>query len=200
MSLLPEQQRALSYARRRGTEAPLHEIRDRLSGTFSAFESLVEAIPSDLAREQRSASAWCIQEVVDHLVESDRRAAEQLSSLLAGDDVAEPIPAGLQSPDPLHLAWPQLLDRFRGVHRDLLDALSRASDATPLLAQAPVEMVVKCARPDGGLEPVHWVQHFDWKAFAILIHAHNREHIAQVQRILDVVPSGGAGPADPATG
>lgn len=40
------------------------------------------------------------------------------------------------------------------------------SDATPLEARAPVVMVVECARPDGSLEPVHWVEPFAWKAFA----------------------------------
>jgi len=51
-------------------------------------------------------------------------------------------------------------------------------------------MVVKCARPDGALEPVSWLERFDWKAFSVLLHAHNREHIAQVERILNAPPPG----------
>ena len=50
-------------------------------------------------------------------------------------------------------------------------------------------MVVKCAGSDGTLAPVSWVERFDWKAYSILLHAHNREHIAQVQRILSAPDS-----------
>jgi hypothetical protein len=56
-------------------------------------------------------------------------------------------------------------------------------------------MVIKRARPDGSFEPVHWVERFDWKAFAVLIHAHNREHVDQVERILAAVAPG-EGPAE----
>ena len=42
---------------------------------------------------------------------------------------------------------------------------------------------------DGTLAPVSWVERFDWKSYSILLHAHNREHIAQVQRILSAPDS-----------
>lgn len=185
MSLLPEQMRALAYARKRGTDAPLHDIVVRVSGTFSEFEVLVDGVPPEVARAHCSVSGWCIQEVVDHLVESDRFATEQLATLLAGRDVVDPIPASLQSSDPLSLPWPTVLQHFRTVHENILDVLGRAADSSPLTAKAAVQMVVKCAGPNGQAEPVSWVERFDWKAFAILLHAHNREHIAQVHRILN---------------
>jgi len=97
---LPEQNRALVYARKRGTDAPLSEIGSRVAATYSEREALVAGIPSHLAREHRSASGWCIQEVVDHLVQSDRPASRQLGLLLEGRDVDEPIPASLQSASP----------------------------------------------------------------------------------------------------
>jgi hypothetical protein len=184
MSLRPEQLRALAYARKRGTEAPVQAIRTRVTGTYAEFEALVAPIPAAVAREHRGTSAWSVQEVVDHLIESDRPAARQLAELLAGRDVAEPIPASLQSADPLAPDWQALVQRFRTVHENVRDLLAAATDEVPLTATAPVQLVVKCARPDGTFEPVSWVERFDWKAFAILLHAHNREHIAQVQRIL----------------
>ena len=190
MGLLQEQMRALAYARKRGTDAPVHDIIARVSGTFSEFESLSDSVQPDVAREHRSVSGWSIQEVVDHLAESDRQGAEQLAALVAGHDVAEPIPASLQSTDPLALPWAILRQQFRTVHENILDILNHATDATPQGAKAAVQMVVKCAMPDGRLEPVSWVERFDWKAFAILIHAHNREHIAQVHRILNAPSEG----------
>lgn len=184
MNLRPEQLRALAYARKRGTDAPLHDIRMRVSGTYADFEAIVDGLSAEVARQHHPTSGWCIQEVVDHLVESERRATEQLAALLAGHDVETPIPAGLQSADPHAHGWPELVQQLRTVHENVVDLLSRASDGHPLTARGAVEMVVKCARPDGTLEPVTWVERFDWKAYAILLHAHNREHIGQVQRIL----------------
>lgn len=184
MNLRPEQERALAYARRRGTEAPVAEIVSRLAATYADFETLLEPIPATTARTRPSPSSWCVQEIVDHLVVSDQAALDQLGQLLAGESPGEPIPAGLQSPQPLAREWPRLAADFRLLHQWILDLLGSASDDVPLLAEAPVEMVVKCTDPDGGTSPVHWLQTFDWKAYAILVHAHNREHIAQVQRAL----------------
>lgn len=184
MTLYPEQERALAYARRRGTEAPLAGIRERVAASYALFEERVAEIPAELARRRPAPGAWSVQEVVDHLVESDAPATGQLESLLAGRDVDEPIPAGLQSSDPLALDWDELRTRFREVHRTVLERLDGASDDLPQEASAPVVMVVKHARPDGSLEPVHWIERFDWKAFSILIHAHNREHLDQVERAL----------------
>lgn len=193
MPLLPEQLRVLAYARKRGTDAPLDGIRTRVAGTFAEFEALVETIPPETAREHRSTSVWSVQEVVDHLIVSERPAVQQLAKLLAGEDDDQPIPAGLQSADPFALDWPVLRQEFRTVHENLRDLLARASDDVSLTATAPVQLVVKCARPDGTLEPVTWVERLDWKAYAILLlHAHNREHIAQVQRILNAPPTGKA--------
>jgi hypothetical protein len=184
MNLRPEQERALAYARRRGTDAPLAEIVSRLAATYADFEALLEPIPAATARTRPAPGSWCVQEIVDHLLVSDQAALEQLQQLLAGESPNEPIPAGFQSPRPLVREWPGLVADFRLLHQRVLDLLGSASDDVPLLAQAPVEMVVKCADPDGGTSPVHWLETFDWKAFAILVHAHNREHIAQVQRAL----------------
>lgn len=193
MTLLPEQTRALGYARRRGTEASLASIRERVTGTFAEIESLVESLPPLIARQHRESSAWSIQEVVDHLVESDRLAVGQLARLLAGQSEDMAIPAGLQSRNPLGGDWSSLLAAFRSVHQDIVALLAAATDETPLAATAAVQMVVKCIGPDGALRPVSWTERFDWKAFSVLLHAHNREHIAQIQRILHAPPAPGSG-------
>jgi DinB superfamily len=197
MNLRPEQERALSYARRRGTEAPLDEIRSRVASTFSEFEALVAPLPPDVARTRPSPSAWSVQEVIDHLVVSDTLALDQLTQLLRNESSDTPIPASLQSPHPLDTEWPSLLSKFTPLHQQILAVLYGASDGIPLSATAPVEMVVKCTSDDGQIAPVHWIQRFDWKAFAILLHAHNREHIAQVQRTLGSLADHGKGGEPP---
>jgi hypothetical protein len=184
LSLLPEQQRALEYVRRRGTEASVDSIRSRVAATYSEIEAIAEGVPAERARRRPAPSSWSVHEVVDHLIESDRPAVDQLAELLAGRSVGAPIPASLQSPQPSSTDWPALLDQFRAVHQRILALLDAATDDIPLTGTAPVEMVVKCAASDGTLQPVHWIERFDWKAYAILLHAHSREHIGQIERIL----------------
>ena len=183
----PEQVRALDYARRRGTEGTLHEIRERVRGTYAAVEALVDSVPADLAARRPAVGAWSVHEVTDHLVESDRPAAEQLRRLLAGDSVDEPIPASLLSTDPHARSWDALRRELRDVHATLLALLDAADETASLEPTSTVVMVVRCADADGVLRPVHWLQRFDWKAFAILVHAHNREHLGQMQRTLAAV-------------
>jgi len=189
MSLRPEQEQALAYVRKRGTESSLADIESRVAGTFAAIEAAVANIPPAVARQRPRPSAWSVQEIVDHLTVSDRLAVAQLAGLLAGSSSDEPIPAGLQSVAPLKIAWDDLQAEFRRVHQAILDLLASASDEIDLQATTVVEMVVKCANEDGTLDTVHWLQPFDWKAFAILLHAHNREHLAQVQRTLSSLSS-----------
>lgn len=182
--LLPEQARALAYVRKRGTDSPLSEIGERVAGTYAEIEALVEPLSPAQAGRQSAASDWTVHEVVTHLILSDGPAIEQLKTLLSGHDVVEAIPANLQAPEPFAVAWPAVLQEFRGVHRRITDLLAGAADEVPLAATAPVRMVVKCAGPDGVVRPVEWEERFDWKAFSILLHAHSREHIAQIRRIL----------------
>ncbi len=184
MSSYPEQERALTYLRRRGTEAPLAAIRERVAETYREIEAAASGIDEARAAARPPSGGWCVMEVVDHLTLTDRAAAEQLRVLLAGQSSPEAVPAGLLSPDPFAMPWPTLLGEFRRVHRELLAILDGASEHASLVPKAKIEMVVKHQRPDGTLEPIHWFEHFDWKAFAITFHAHNREHLAQIGRIL----------------
>ena len=184
MDRKPEQRQALDYVRRKGTEAPAADVRQRLAIAFREIEALLEAVPAELTGRRPEPAAWSVHEVVDHLVESHRPAAHQLDQLLAGVSPADPIPAGLLSPEPFHRDWATVTAELRTVHRALCSLLEGVGDDTPAEARAPVAMVVRCATPDGGSEPVHWIESFPWKAFALLVAVHTREHTGQIQRIL----------------
>lgn len=190
--LRPEQEAALAYARTRGTEAPVSSITERLARTFGELDALLDTVPAEIATRRPASGGWSVREVADHLVVSHRRAVGELRELLAGRAPAgEPIPAGLQSEDPESTPWRELADELARVHASFLDAVATTSDDTPLEARAPVVMVVQCARPDGTHEPVHWVQDFDWKAFAILFRMHAHQHLGQIRRVLAEVGAGG---------
>lgn len=189
-SLRPEQQAALDYARARGTEAPVGSIAERLARTFGELDALLAEVPPEVAA-RKPAGGWSVHEVADHLVVSHRLAVGQLLELLAGRAPAGgPIPAGLQSEAPDAIPWRELAGELSRVHATFLQAVQAAPDETPLESRAPVVMVVPCARPDGTHEPVHWVQHFDWKAFAILFRMHAHQHLGQARRVLAEVGAG----------
>lgn len=187
MKLRPEQQQAVDYARRAGTEKPLDSIRSRMKATFAEMEAALAQVDEEAARRRPAPDAWSVQEVADHLVESHRPAVSELETMIGGSSPdGEPIPAGLQSADPMAPPWAETRAALAKVHADLLAALDRVGDDTPLSARAKIVMVVKCADDDGELRPVHWVQAFDWKAYAIFLRAHTLEHLKQVRRILGI--------------
>ncbi|HEX7184074.1 MAG TPA: DinB family protein [Thermoanaerobaculia bacterium] len=189
-TLRPEQETALRYALEKGTKAPVADIRAKTAATFSKLETLLASLPEEVVRVRPALDRWCVQEIVDHLLESHRPAVDDLRTLLRGERPARgPIPASLLSADPLGQPWPDLLRRFGEVLRELLAVLDTASDDTPLEARAPVVMVVKVQEPDGRMVPVQWVEDFDWKASAILVRAHTLEHIGQIERTLAAVQS-----------
>ena len=184
MELRPEQQQAIDYAWRAGSEKPLDSIRSRIVATFAEMEAELAEVEEEAARRKPAEGIWSVQEVVDHLVESHRPAVRELESMIAGRSPdGEPIPAGIQSADPMAPPSVETQAALAKVHADLLAALDHASDDTPLSARAKIVMVVKCADDDGALRPVHWVQAFDWKAYAIFLRAHTLEHLRQVRRI-----------------
>ena len=183
-SLRPEQQTAIDYARRAGTEAAVEDIRSKMATTFAALEAWLDEIPVAAVLRKPSPDSWSIHEVVDHLVESHRPAVGELETLVRGESLdSDPIPAGLQSEKPFETPWPEMVERLRRVHADLLVAVARTDEDTPLHATVPVAMVVKCQQEDGSMRPVHWQESFDWKAYAILLRAHTLEHANQIRRL-----------------
>lgn len=181
--LAPEQQKALAYLHKRGTEEPMAVVRDRVGRAFAAIEAVLAGIGETAARKRPAPGKWCAQEVVDHLIESHRPATFQLEALIAGRrPEGGAIPASLLSADAMEKSWAGLVAELHGVHRRFLAVLEQASDTSDLGVTAPVLMVVKIATPDGGLEAREWVHELDFKAYAVALAAHTREHQAQIER------------------
>lgn len=183
MTLKPEQQRAMSYLRRKGTEATPESLRQRVATALRAMEEEIEKIDADTARRPAEEGRWSIHEIVNHLIESHRPAVDQLEAILAGCGAGAAIPAGLQSADPMALTWDSAVAELKRVHADFLHVLARGTPETSLASRAPVAMVIKVQDGERPAQPVEWLEELDWKAYAVGISAHTREHQAQISRI-----------------
>jgi hypothetical protein len=185
MTLRPEQEQVLRYAREKGTEAPAAELRRRTAATFARLEALLAGIPPEQTRLRPFPGKWCVHEVVDHLIATNRPAVEEVRGLIRGQRPAgNPIPAGLQSSDPMGRPWPDLVQELQQVHADFLAAFDGAPGEDPGVARAPVVMVVKAAEPDGSTVPIEWIEELDWKAYTAVFRAHTIEHQRQIERTL----------------
>jgi hypothetical protein len=181
----PEQARARQYLRERGTLAPVQRIREHVQAAFSAFEAAVAGVDGDEARRRPIAGEWTVHEVVDHLVETDRPSVVELGDLLRGESPGgPPIPAGLQSPDPLARGWDALVAELKALHGQALDMLGRARDDLAADARAPLVMVINVKGTDGVERPLEWIEPLDWKAYAIVFRLHTMDHLNQVRKIL----------------
>jgi hypothetical protein len=181
----PEQVRALAYLKRKGTDAPIELLRQRIADAFADFETMIASVPPSLHRQSPAPNRWSAQEVVDHLIESHRPAVEQLELLLKGlTPETGAVPASLQSTDPLSRNWDELVAELKHIHASLISLLEDASDSCSLEVRVPVTMVIKVGEPDEKQDSVQWEEQLDWKAFAQTLRVHTIEHRSQIERTL----------------
>jgi len=181
----PEQERARTYLRDRGTLAPAAQVAAQVAEAFHTLESALEAASAEAARTRPLPGEWSVQEIADHLLVTNRASVDELRALVEGRSPGTgPIPAGLQSPDPFARPWPELLRELRAVDAEFTGLLASASDATPLEGRAEVVMVVNVKGADGAVAPLEWVEAFDWKAYGMVNRLHAIDHLHQARRVL----------------
>jgi len=180
-----EQVRMREYLRDKGDGLPLAEIRGRVAGAFGTMEALLAPVSAARAAGRPLPGEWSIHEVVDHLILTHAPSVGELVDLLAGRRPAgPPIPAGLQSADPLARPWDALRSALHAQHAGALRVLDGARDL-PTEARAPVVAVVNVRGADGRVAPVHWEEEIAWKAYAVFaFRLHTLDHIGQVRKLL----------------
>jgi hypothetical protein len=183
--LRPEKVRALAYLKRKGTDAPIELLRQRITEAFADFEKMIASVPPSLRLRSPGPDRWSAQEVVDHLIESHRPAVAQLESLLKGlTPETGAVPASLQSADPLSRNWDELVAELKQIHASLISLLEGASDSCSLEVRVPVTMVMKADDQPEPQASVQWEERLDWKAFAQTLRVHTIEHRSQIERTL----------------
>ena len=187
MSLLPEQVKAREYLDQQGSRRSVGQIAERVAASFAAIEEFLDDVSETEARAHGIAGEWSIQEVVDHLVVTHEPSIVELRELLANESPANgPIPAALQSSDPSARPWSDLRAALKRVQAEAAEVLRAAPDRLTD-ARAPVVMVINVKREDGSLEPVHWIETLDWKAYGIIFRLHVLDHLNQAKKVLRAV-------------
>ena len=177
--------RVREYLRDNGTLAPTAAIRRRVATAFENLEKFLLA--ADAARAARRAwpAEWSLHEIADHVVQTHRPSRDELRDLLAGRRPAgPPIPASLQSKDPLARPWPALLEDLARVHADIVADLAAAPDDFPTSVRASVVVVMNAEATDGTTVPLSWEDEIDWKAYAVFLRLHAIDHLNQARKVL----------------
>ncbi|HEV8534042.1 MAG TPA: DinB family protein [Methylomirabilota bacterium] len=184
MTLRPEQVKAKEYLEQQGGRRSAVQIQERVAAAFTAIEEFLDGVSEKEARSGAIPEEWTIQEVADHLVETHRPSITELRELLAGHRPSHgPIPAALQSSDPMSRPWPDLLNELKRVQAEAVEVLATAPDR-PTEARAPVVMVINVKEADGREQPLHWIEELDWKAYAIIFRLHVLDHLNQAKKVL----------------
>ena len=185
MMLRPEQLKAREYVHQKGTLLPAAQIHERVGAAFAAVEIFLDGVSEGEERARAISGEWTVQEVVDHLVETHRPSLDELRDLL--DDrrpAGGPIPASLQSADPMSRRYRDLVGDLKAVHAEILRVLSAAPDRLTD-ALAPLIMVINVEGPDGREAPLDWIEELDWKAYAVTaFRLHELDHLNQVKKTL----------------
>jgi len=185
MALRPEQIKAKEYMHQKGTLLPAAQVHERVGAAFAAMETLLDGVGEAEARARAIPGEWTVQEVVDHLVETHRPSLDELRDLLENRRPAGgPVPASLQSADPMGRRYGDLVSDLKAVHAAVLRVLSGAPDRLTD-ARAPLVMVINAKEPDGGEAPLHWIEELDWKAYAVTaFRLHELDHLNQIKKTL----------------
>ena len=185
--------KALDYFRKRGTLAPIGEIRTRVAAALQAFEEVVETIDAGTAAQRAWEGEWSVHEIADHLLETYRPGLDELWCLLGGRRPPDPpIPARLQSKAPLLRPWPWLVRELKTLHRDVLTTLDGLPANFATDATAALVMVVNI-EDDGRTRQYDWVEELDWKTYTVVsFRLHAIDHMKQAQKVLAATGAGGA--------
>src|SRR5262249_51252872 len=185
MTLRPEQIKARESFQEKGTLLPAEQIHERVAAAFAATEAFFQSVGDDEARARAIPREWTIHEVVDHLIETHRPSFDELRDLLDGRRPAGgPIPASLQSADPMARPFGDLLGDLKAAPAAVLGVLSAAPQRMAG-ARAPILMVGNVKEPDGREAPLHWIEELDWKAYAVTaFRLHEVDHLNQARKTL----------------
>jgi len=184
-----EATKMLEYLKGRADALSPMEIRSRVRAAMKELDLALDGLDEALARRHPLAGEWSAAQVVDHVAQTQIRAADELRHLLAGRrPPAPPVYEALTSGAALWAPWTELLDGLRSANAELDAQLAATTgpDAAPGASRSATArsiLVANRAAPDGGAIPELFVAELDWKEYALVQRLHLLDHRTQVRKL-----------------
>ena len=162
-----EQEKLRSYLAAQSTKLSAVEIRQRLDEAAREFFKTIEGITDATAHRPPAPAEWTVAEVVDHVTLTLADATEIMKAL-AGGKLAQPFRE--HRPRPAQAAEPiaEVVSRLRRSQAAVTDFLD-AQTGEPHLELRVSES---------------FFGNVNWKAYALILRLHYKDHTRQVKQIL----------------
>ena len=192
--LCAEAERMLDYLRTRSAELDATAIRERVRAATAELEKALDGIDERDVRRRPVAGKWNIAEVVDHIAQTQIRAAEELRHLFAGRrPPGPPVYEALRTGAPAWASWQELLEGLRSANHELIELLKDSpGEAEKSGAAVRTILVVNHSLPDGATGTQIFPADCDWKQYALLQRLHLLDHRTQVKKLRAALPAAAA--------
>jgi hypothetical protein len=194
--LAPESLRMLDYLRTRSVTLGAAGVCERVRAAARELEGVVAEVNESKIRLRPFPNKWNIAEVVDHISQTQIRAAEELRHLLAGSrPPAPPVYESLRSGASEWAPWRELVTGLQIANEEmiaLLQTATRANDEGTVAGTAPTARTILVANrtmPDGQVGPQIFVVELGWKEYALVQRLHLLDHRTQIKKLLAALSS-----------
>ena len=191
--LSAESLRMLDYLRERAVALDPVEILGRVRAAMSELDQALEGVGERDARAHPLDGEWSIAQVVDHIAQTQIRAADELRHLLSGRrPPAPPVYEALTSGAALWAPWGELLDGLCSANEEMkaqLAATTGAARVTGSTATARTILLANRRTPDGRVAPETFVADLGWREYALVQRLHLLDHRTQVKNLRAALPA-----------
>src|SRR5262244_507645 len=120
----------IEYLEGRAAALGAAEIRARVRAAMGELDGALAGVAGDAIRAQPLPGEWSLAQVVDHVAQTQIRAADELRHLLDGRrPPAPPVYEALTSGAATWAPWPELVEGLRSANEEMDAQLARATDA-----------------------------------------------------------------------
>jgi hypothetical protein len=184
-----ESQAMIDYLEGRAAALGPREIRHRVRAAMHELDAALDGVGEAEARAHPIEAEWSIAQVVDHVAQTQMRAADELRHLLAGRrPPAPPVYEALTSGAAGWALWEELLDGLRSANEVMDAQLAAAMDLpeAPASGAPPTARTILLANrvgPDGTVAAEMFAAELGWRQYALVQRLHLLDHRTQVRKL-----------------
>jgi len=192
--LSPESRRMREYLRERAIALDPPEIEGRVRAAMGELDQALRGADLAQVRAHPLEGEWSLAQIVDHVAQTQIRAADELRHLLAGRrPPAPPVYEALTSGAAVWAPWAELLEGLASANEEMsahLSMASREAGARAVRSPATARTILLANRraADGSTVPEMFVVELDWREYALVQRLHLLDHRTQVKKVRAALP------------